>query len=115
MVRTKQRKKKNSKFNNFVALPRKMIRSEEWKKLSLPAREFYLQLKAKYNGRNNGEIKLHYSEFKGNRGISSASTISKAILELEVKGWIERTRFGGLHRYSNLFKLTGNYDDHLRF
>jgi len=26
------------------------------------------------------------------------------------KGWIEKTQYGGMYRYSCLYKLTGNHD-----
>ena len=90
-----------------------LLRSIEWKSLTPSAKLLYLYLKAKYDGSNNGEIQLHYSELKGVQGISSDSTVSKAFRELEKKGWIKRTRFGGLYRYINKYELTGNYDDHL--
>ena len=111
MIRAKRSKYSN--FNNFVAIARKMLWIEEWKKLTPAAKLFYVYLKAKYNGKNNGEILLHYSELKGIKGISSSSTIFRAIKELEDKGWIKRTQIGGLYRHNNEFELTGKYDDHL--
>jgi len=93
-------------------LPRKMIRRDQWKELSPAAKLFYIQLKGKYNGYNNGTINLYYSELRGNKGISSPSTISKASRELEEKGWIKRTKLGGMYRYSNEYELTGKYDDY---
>ena len=111
MSRTRRRKYKD--YKSFVMLPRKMLRSEEWKELSPAAKLFYIHLKGKYNGRNNGEIRLYYSELKGIKGISSPSTISAANKELEEKGWIKRTILGGLYRTINEYKLTGNFDDYL--
>ena len=59
----------------------------------------YLHIKAKYNGSNNGKIRLPYSELEGINGISSPKTISKAQQELIDKGWITKTKHGGLYRY----------------
>lgn len=109
----KTKRGKESRFNNFVALPRKTLRGIEWKELSPSAKLLYLHLKSKYNGINNGGIVLHYSELKGIRGISSPDTISKAFQELEAKEWISRTNIGGLYRKDNRYKLTGKHDDHL--
>lgn len=106
-------KQKYSQFNNFVAIPRKTLKMTEWKELSAAAKLFYIHLKAKYNGHNNGDICIYYSELHGIKGISSNSTISRAIRELEEKGWIIKTMLGGLMRHVNKFKLTGKYDDHL--
>jgi hypothetical protein len=100
-------------YKNFVMLPRKMLRSEEWKELSPAAKLFYVHLKGKYNGSNNGEIRLYYSELDGIKGLSSPATKSKASKELQEKGWIERTKIGGLFRFFNNYKLTGKYDPYL--
>jgi len=108
-----RKRKKDKRFHSFVSIPRKTLRSKEWKELSAAAKIFYIHLKRKYNGHNNGEIRLYYSDLEGIRGCSSPSTISKAINELEEKGWIRRTKFGGLYRYFNEFELTGEYDDYL--
>ena len=85
----------------------------EWKSLPLCAKYFYIKLKAKYNGSNNGNIRLYYSELKGEKGLSSHSTISRAIKELENNGWIERTKLGGLYRHFNEFRLTEKFDNHI--
>lgn len=103
--------KKGKRFNSFVAIPRKTLRSNEWGELTPAAKLLYIHLKSKYNGSNNGSIRLYYSELKGIKGISSSSTISKARKELEDKGWIKREKLGGLYRYYNEYKLTGKYDD----
>ncbi len=58
------KRKKDKRYRPFVMLPRKMLRSKEWKELSPAAKLFYVYLKGKYNGHNNGEIRLYYSELK---------------------------------------------------
>lgn len=109
------RSKKSKPSKSFVMLSRGMLlRSPEWKGLSPAAKLAYVYLKAKYNGSNNGVIRLYYSELKGVKGISSSTTISKALKELQEKGWLKRTQLGGLIRYFNEFELTGKYDDYLR-
>ena len=107
------KRKKDKGHKSFVMLPRKMLRIKEWKELRPAAKIFYIYLKGKYNGSNNGKIRLYYSELEEIKGLSSHSTISGAIKELEEKGWIKRTKFGGLYRYCNEFELTGKYDDYL--
>lgn len=101
------KRKKNKRFNSFVSIPRKTLRSKEWKGLSSAAKIFYIHLKSKYNGYNNGDIRLYYSELKGIRGLSSSATISRARKELEEKEWIKRMKLGGLFRYYNEYELTG--------
>ena len=107
-------RRRNRGFKSFVMIPRKMLRSQEWKKLGPAAKILYIHLKEKYNGHNNGEIRLYYSELKGIHGLSSPSTISKAFKELEEKGWIKRTKLGGLYRTINEYELTGNFDDYIQ-
>lgn len=107
-------RRRGERASSFVMIGRgTLLRSNEWKGLSAAAKILYLYLKAKYNGSNNGQIRLHYSELRGVKGISSPSTISRAIRELEQKGWLEITNLGGLYRRINEYRLTGTYDDHL--
>lgn len=107
------KRKKNKPYNSFVAIPRKTLWCEEWKKLSPCAKFLYIYIKSKYNGSNNGNIRLYYPELEGIRGISAPATISKAIKELERNSWVLRTKIGGLYRNFNEYELTGKYDDHI--
>jgi hypothetical protein len=105
------KKGRHDHHSSFVRLGRDLIfRSEEWKRLSPRAKVLYVTLKAKYNGANNGEIRLCYSELSDHSGFRSRKSISTAITELEREGWISRTKRGGLHRYENRFGLTGKFD-----
>lgn len=106
-------KRKQKRHRDFFMVGRGMLFScSEWKELSAAAKILYLYIKGKFNGCNNGEIRLHYSELRHVRGISSSSTISKANRLLEEKGWITITKRGGLYRHYNLYALTGKYDQH---
>ena len=107
------RKKRNKTYGSFVAIPRKMLRSDAWKGLSAASKILYIHLKGKYNGQNNGEIRLYYSELKGVKGCSSPQTVSNASKELQEKGWIKRKKIGGLYRHNNEYELTGEYDGYL--
>lgn len=106
---SKRRSEKRHK--SFVMLSRKMLRDKNWKDLSSAAKLFYIYLKGKFNGHNNGKIRLSYTELKGVRGISSPATISSASKELQKSGWIKRKKIGGLYRHVNEYELTGKYDD----
>jgi hypothetical protein len=106
--------KRDSYTQPFVMLGKRLwLKSPEWRGLSPQARDVYAMLKSKYNGHNNGEIRLHYSEIRGVSGLKCNKSISKAFRELEAKTWIERTKIGGMYRYHNLYKLTGKFDEHL--
>ncbi len=93
----------------FVALPREMLKSKEWRQELCPsARDLYVQIKRKYDGSNNGEIRLYYSELSD---FMAHGTIAKGFKDLEAKGWIERTKIGsGKYRWVYDIKLTGKYD-----
>lgn len=105
------KKGKRDFHSSFVRLPRELIfRSEEWRNLSPRAKVFYLTLKAKYNGANNGDIRLCYSELKTDASFKSPKSVSAAMRELEKGEWIVRVKRGGLFRYENRFRITGKFD-----
>ena len=107
------RKKRNRGHKSFVMIPRKTLRNKEWKDLTPGAKILYIHIKSKYNGRNNGKIRLYYSELRDIKGLSSDSTINKKFRELENKEWIKRTKLGGCYRYYNEYELTGKHDNYL--
>ena len=97
----------------FVRMGRDIIlKSDAWHSFHARSRDFYILLKSKYNGSNNGQLALYYSEICAKKitGLSSHKGVSAAILELEQAGWIERTKIGGLHRWKNTYRLTGKED-----
>ena len=106
---TMSRHKRHSR--PFVMLDRAMLNSAEWKALSHSEMIVYTYIKRNFNGSNNGEIPLKYTELKG---IMAPATISKALKGLEANDWIEKTQYGGLHRYYCKYKLTGRYDNAIR-
>ena len=107
---SRRKRRQNKSHKSFVMLPREMLRSQEWKKLSPAAKILYIYVKARYNGTNNGEISLHYSELRDIKGLSSDPTISRAFKELEEKDWIKIINRGGLFRRINEYTLTGRFD-----
>lgn len=107
--KTKKSRRKRGGLQH-VGIERRTLREKYWRELCGPAKIFYLHLKARYNGSNNGKIRLPYSAMKDVKGCSSSRQISQAIKELEQKGWITRKTKGGIYRYENLYKLTFKYD-----
>lgn len=91
----------------FVMLERRTLDSPEWKRLTKAEMITYIYIKKNYNGGNNGNIPLKYKELKG---VMTPATLSKALKGLISKGWIEKTKHGGLYRFYCLYKLTGKYD-----
>ncbi len=93
-----------------VGIESRTLKEEHWRGLSAAAKIFYIHLKGRYNGSNNGKIKLPYRAMKNVKGCCRHQTISKAIKELEAKGWIKKKQYGGHTRWDNLYKLTFKYD-----
>ncbi|MBA7660345.1 hypothetical protein ES703_68347 [subsurface metagenome] len=108
---TMKKGKKDEFIPPFVRFERKMFfESSEWRELTGAEKLLYIYIKAKYNGSNDGRIKLTYGELKGAKGLSSSRTFAKAQRGLIKKGWITRSKFGGLYRYYNLYQLTWKFD-----
>lgn len=95
---------------SFVGIDRRALRSESWRNLSLRARIFYIHLKGNFNGENNGDIGLCFSELSGHPGLSSRKAFYGAAKELEKSGWIRRKKGGGLYRHPNRYEITGAFD-----
>ena len=107
----KRRRKDGRDSPPFIRCEKDMLLNcKEWKELTSAAKLLYVYIKLKYNGSNNGKIRLPYSELRGIKGISSSKTISNAQSELIKKGWISVTQHGGMYRYFNLYKLTWRFD-----
>ena len=101
-------RRKGKKLAPFVALDRQMLKSAEWRTgLTSSEKIVYIHLKYKFVGWNNGDIELHYSEL---RDFLAPGTIWRAFKGLQAKGWIERTKYGGLRRFVNKYRLTGKHD-----
>ena len=98
---------KRNKHRRFVLLERQTLLSAQWKQLSHSEMIAYIYLKNNFNGSNNEQIPLKYSELKG---VMAPATLSNALKGLQSKGWILKTKHGGMFRYFCLYKLTGQYD-----
>src|SRR4029077_9707629 len=81
----------------FLALPSIVLKSPQWALLSSDAVKMLLDLLAQYNTVNNGDLSSHWKGMRL-RGWRSKDRSSKALIELERRGWIVRTRQGGSHR-----------------
>ena len=102
-VNAKGRSKRRGKF---VALGNGMLTSEAWLSLSGPAVKYYIELRRRYNGSNNGE--LHLSLEAGKRLLHlGKATVLRAQQELEHKGLIRCTQAGGrVQRLASTWALT---------
>ena len=98
---------KQKRYPPFVMIERATLMSDSWKHLTHAEMIAYIYIKKNFNGWNNGEISLKYTDLKG---IFAPATLSKALKGLISKEWIEKTRHGGMFRFYCLYKLTGKHD-----
>jgi len=106
---TQVRRKKSGR--RFVMIHKRVLKSPEWKSLSPAEKSIYIDIKAEYNGGNNGDIPFHYSEHKGEY---HPATIAKILGgpktgegSLIKKGWLKKKMIGGRYRYQCFYELTG--------
>lgn len=78
----------------FIAVYRLLLKDSKWRQLSSSAKVLYLYLRSKFNIQNLGEVSLAYSEVQD---MMSTKTISRAFKELEINGFIKKTKQGGLY------------------
>ena len=80
----------------FMQVPTAVLMSPNFLGLSHKAKALLLDIGARYNGHNNGDLAAPWSWMQA-RGWRSKDTLHKAIKELLPTGMIELTRQGGLH------------------
>ncbi|WP_445146258.1 hypothetical protein [Dyella sp. Tek66A03] len=88
----------------FLKVPTDVLGSPNFCTLSTKAKALVLDIGAKYNGHNNGDLAAPWSWMK-ERGWRSKDTLQRAIHELLSNGIVELTRQGGLHG-PNLYAFT---------
>ena len=94
----------------FVKLTYSLLGSEAWRWLRPISKAVYIELKQRYNGRNNGKIALSLSE-AAHILKASKSSISTALKQLETHGFIKLIKKGYFTgRMASEFALT---DEHL--
>ena len=105
-------KRKTKKISGrFVALPHVILNSPAWKELSADARCIFIELKQRYNGKNNGFIGLGYRDaaqaFKGGK-----DTARTRLEELQAHGFVRMINKGHRgNRHATEWLLTTERDD----
>jgi hypothetical protein len=79
-----------------LIVPAAVLNSPNYRGLSHKAKALILDMGARYNGFNNGNLALPWSWMKA-QGWKSKDTLQRAIRELLGAGMIELTRQGGMH------------------
>jgi hypothetical protein len=97
---------KRSDEGQYVALPYAMLKSAAWRSLSGNAVRVWFELHTRYNGGNNGAVRLSMAEAAEALGIGKA-TAGRAFAELQEKGFIVLAKPGAwYHRRAHEWRLT---------
>jgi len=105
MARQGSNKGKRSE-GQYVPLPYAVLKSPAWRSLSGAAVKVFLELHTRYNGGNNGNVRLSMNEAARALGIGKATT-QRAFAELQAKGFIVLTTPGNwYHRRAHEWRLT---------
>ncbi len=91
--KNKVNKTGRNETEQYVKISYAMVQSDAWRSLSHGALKVWFELRIRYNGRNNGKLSLSLDEGARLLGMSK-STIGRGLKELEVKGFIVKTKQG---------------------
>lgn len=94
--RNRQKHQGRKETGTFLRIPSAVLVSPNFCGLSMKAKALLLDIGARFNGFNNGDLAAPYSWMKA-RGWRSKDTLHRALKELREAGMIELTRQGGLH------------------
>lgn len=90
----------------YAPLPYAMLKSAAWRSLSGPAAKVFMELHTRFNGSNNGALRLSYAEAAEALSLGKA-TIQRAFQDLQDKGFVVLVRKGNwYHRQAHEWRLT---------
>ena len=97
-MKTKRRKRRpnatgRNHNNQFLKIDYDMAHSAAWRSLSGSAMKVWIELRTRYNGRNNGDLSLSLDEAARLLKMGKA-TVLRAYQELEEKGFIRMVERG---------------------
>lgn len=92
----REKVKGRKESGTFLKVPTAVLCCPNYCALSLKARALILDIGARFNGFNNGDLAAPYSWMQSH-GWRSKDTLHRALKELQQAGLIELTRQGGLH------------------
>ncbi|MFG6637040.1 helix-turn-helix domain-containing protein [Sulfitobacter sp. 1A12126] len=101
-------KKRGKKGDNpqYTTLYYGFLKSEAWRSLSGAAVKIWFELHTRYNGGNNGNVRLSLNEAAKALSLSKG-TAQRAFVELEEKGFIALHSPGAwYHRRAHEYRLT---------
>ncbi|TMM50734.1 MarR family transcriptional regulator [Sulfitobacter sabulilitoris] len=106
MARQGSNKGKRPQDGQYIPLPYAQLKSAAWRSLSGAAVKVWLELHTRFNGSNNGNVRLSMNEAVSALGISKG-TAQRAFIELQEKGFIAMQNPGNwYHRRAHEWRLT---------
>ena len=104
MARTHGKNKGRRDGPSFSQLVHEYFQSPQYAALSPRAVKLLIDLYCQFRGTNNGDLTAAWTVMK-QRGWTSKSQLQKALVELEARDWILRTRQGSINKAS-LYAVT---------
>lgn len=99
-------KSKRREEGQYVPLPYAQLKSPAWRSLSGAAVKLWLELHTRFNGGNNGRLRLSYAEASEALGMGKA-TVKRAYAELVSHGFLVLEKEGNFyHRLAHEWRLT---------
>jgi hypothetical protein len=97
---------RNEGGGQYAPLPYVLLQSEAWRSLRGNSIKVWLEIRSRFNGGNNGSLSLSLDEGARLLGIGKA-TVSRALKELQTKGFLEMTKQGQWYgRQATLWRTT---------
>ena len=91
--RKHDKKGRSKKIEPYLTLPYSTLHHKAWRQLSGHSIKVFLELRSRFNGSNNGKLRLSYDEGAKLLGMSK-TTVGRALDELEEAGYITKTKEG---------------------
>jgi len=86
-------KGRNESSDQYYIMPYVLLHSEAWRGLKGSAVKVWLEIRSRFNGRNNGKLFLSLDEGARLLGMGK-QTVGSAFKELEAKGFLVKTKQG---------------------
>lgn len=84
---------RSKREGQFMPLPYSMTQHPAWRSLSGSAIKVFVEMRGRFNGSNNGKIRLSLEDGARTLGMGK-ETVRRAAQELEAKGFIVQTKAG---------------------
>ena len=100
---------RSSKPESYVKIPKWIIRSPAWRRLSTTDRVVWMEAVAIYNGTNNGFLALSSRVIADRIGVVSHQTVARSLTSLQMRGFLEitsRSSFSIKNRKASEYRLT---------